>query len=60
MGIGSDFDGGFGLQSVPQELDTIADLHKLTDLLQPHGYSDSDMEAILGGNWLRYLQENLP
>ena len=58
--IGSDFDGGFGLQSVPQELDTIADLHKLADFLQPRGYSDSDIEAILGGNWLRYLQENLP
>jgi membrane dipeptidase len=59
-GIGSDFDGGFGLQSVPPEIDTIADLHKLTDFLQPRGYSDTDLEAILGGNWLRYLQENLP
>lgn len=59
-GIGSDFDGGFGLQSVPPEIDTIADLHKLSDFLQPRGYSDSDIEAIFGGNWLRYLQENLP
>jgi membrane dipeptidase len=58
--IGTDFDGGFGLQSVPQEMDTIADLHKLTDFLQPRGYSDADMEAILGGNLLRHLQENLP
>ena len=58
--IGSDFDGGFGLQSVPPEIDTIADLHKLADFLQPRGYSDLDLEAILGGNWLRYLQENLP
>jgi membrane dipeptidase len=60
VGIGTDFDGGFGLQSVPQELDTISDLHKLTAFLQPRGYSDADMEAIFGGNWLRYLQENLP
>jgi membrane dipeptidase len=59
-GIGSDFDGGFGLQSVPQEIDTIADLHKLTDFLQPRGYSDADIEAILGGNWIRCLQESLP
>ena len=58
--IGTDFDGGFGLQSVPQELDTIADLRKLADFLQPRGYSDSDMDAIFGGNWLRHLQENLP
>lgn len=58
--IGTDFDGGFGLQSVPHELDTIADLHKLADFLRPRGYSESDVSAILGGNWLRYLQENLP
>jgi len=58
--IGTDFDGGFGLQSVPQEIDTIADLHKLADFLQPRGYSDANMEAILGGNWLRHLQEHLP
>ena len=58
--IGTDFDGGFGLQSVPPEIDTIADLHKIIDFLQPRGYSDSDMAAILGGNWLRHLNENLP
>ena len=33
VGIGSDFDGGFGLQSVPPEIDTIADLQKLVPLL---------------------------
>jgi len=58
--IGSDFDGGFGLQSVPPEMDTIADLHKLADLLQPRGYSASDMEAILGGNWIRLMEKHLP
>jgi membrane dipeptidase len=60
VGIGTDFDGGFGLQSVPPEIDTIADLHKLADFLQPRGYSESDIEAILGGNWLNHLKENLP
>jgi membrane dipeptidase len=58
--IGTDFDGGFGLQSTPQEIDTIIDLHKLADFLQPRGYSDSDVAAILGENWLRHLTENLP
>jgi len=29
VGIGTDFDGGFGLQSTPRELDSIADLPKL-------------------------------
>ncbi len=59
-GIGTDFDGGFGLQSVPPEIDTIADLHKLADFLRPRGYSESDIEAVLSGNWLNHLRENLP
>lgn len=59
-GIGSDFDGGFGVQSVPPEIDTIADLQKLVPLLEKRGYSESDASNILGGNWLAYLQKNLP
>ena len=59
-GIGSDFDGGFGLQSVPPEIDTIADLQKLYPLLIARGYSKTDVENILGGNWLNFLQESLP
>ncbi len=59
-GIGSDFDGGFGVQSVPIEIDTIADLQKLADFLHPRGYQEEDIAAILGTNWLRHLQENLP
>src|SRR6202142_1854515 len=39
VGIGSDFDGGFGVQSVPPEIDTIADLQKLVPLLIARGYS---------------------
>lgn len=56
VGIGSDFDGGFGLQSVPAEIDTIADLQKLVPLLAERGYSDGDIAAILGKNWISLLQ----
>lgn len=59
-GIGSDFDGGFGLQAVPAELDTIADLQKLVPLLAEKGYSDEDIANILGLNWLRILERTLP
>lgn len=59
-GIGSDFDGGFGLQSVPLGLDSIADLAKLAPLLAERGYSSEDSAAVLGGNWLARLQEILP
>ncbi len=59
-GIGSDFDGGFGLQSVPPEIDTVADLQKLLPLLRARGYSDSDAANILGLNWTHFLEKNLP
>jgi len=60
IGIGSDFDGGFGLQSVPAEINTIADLLKLIPLLSQKGYPETDITAILGGNWLAHLQDTLP
>ncbi|MBI3153121.1 MAG: membrane dipeptidase [Chloroflexi bacterium] len=59
-GIGSDFDGGFGLQSVPPEIDTVADLQNLVSLLQARGYSETDVENILGGNWIARLKRDLP
>jgi membrane dipeptidase len=59
-GLGSDFDGGFGWQSAPHEINTIADLALLAGLLAQRGYSEADVAAILGQNWLRLLQETLP
>lgn len=60
VGIGSDFDGGFGLQSVPVEIDTISDLRKIIPILSQKGYTEADITAILGKNWLVYLQNSLP
>jgi membrane dipeptidase len=59
-GLGTDFDGGFGMQVVPSEIDTIADLQKLVPLLSSKGYSADDITAIMGGNWMRHLQKLLP
>lgn len=58
--IGSDFDGGFGLQSIPSELDSIADLPMIAQKLMESGYSATDAANVLGGNWLRFLRGNLP
>ena len=60
VGIGSDFDGGFGLQSVPPEIETVADLQKLSPLLQSRGYNETDIANILGGNWIARLKRDLP
>jgi membrane dipeptidase len=60
VGIGSDFDGGFGVESTPAEIDTVADLQKLDGLLRARGYTDSDVAAILGQNWIEVLRRGLP
>ncbi len=60
VALGSDFDGGFGLQAVPAEIDTIADLRKIIPYLQGRGYTDEDVAAILGHNWLGVLRRILP
>lgn len=59
-GIGSDFDGGFGVESVPAGIDTIADLHAIEPLLGERGYSDSDIQGIMGANWQAFLEKALP
>jgi len=60
VGIGTDFDGGFGLQSIPREMDSIADLQKLMPLLSEKGYPLNDIELIFSQNWIKLLQETLP
>ena len=55
--IGSDLDGGFGREQSPADLDTIADLQKICDILSGRGYNDADVSAIMHGNWLRLLRE---
>jgi len=60
VGLGTDFDGGFGVQSAPIEIDSSADLQKIGPLLAEKGYTDSDVAAILGGNWISLLQRTLP
>ena len=60
VGLGSDFDGGFGYPSTPAEVNTIADLQKLAPLLQQKGYADADIAGILGLNWLTFLEQTLP
>jgi membrane dipeptidase len=59
VGIGSDADGGFGLQSVPVDMDSVADLQKLVPLLGNRGYSQEDIQFILGDNWIEFLENTL-
>ena len=54
--IGSDMDGAFGREQCPYDLETIADLQKIPLLLKQRGYTDSDIENIMYGNWLRFTK----
>jgi membrane dipeptidase len=56
VGIGTDLDGGFGKEQGPSDIDTIADLQKVPDLLLKRGYSSLDIENIMNQNFIRFLQ----
>lgn len=60
VGIGSDFDGGFGAASTPAEFETSADLWAIGGALAARGYAPADVSAILSGNFLRILRAGLP
>jgi membrane dipeptidase len=55
--IGTDLDGGFGREQSPTDLDTIADLQRLPELLRKRGYQEDAITGILHGNWLRFFRE---
>lgn len=55
VGIGTDLDGAFGKEQSPYDLETIADLQKIPSLLAKRGYAPADIEAVMHGNWLRFL-----
>jgi membrane dipeptidase len=53
--LGTDLDGGFGREQSPMDLDTIADLRRLPDLLSKRGYKEDAIHKILSGNWIRFF-----
>jgi len=55
VGIGSDFDGA---ESYPLGMDDVTDYPKITAELLKIGYSEKDIDKILGGNFLRVLKAN--
>lgn len=58
IGIGSDLDGGFGKEQCPWDLESIADLSKIPDLLKNKGFEKNDIEKVMHGNWLNFLKKN--
>lgn len=56
VGIGTDLDGGFGTEQSPMDIDTIADLQKIPELLKERGYSENDIVNIMHKNFIAFLQ----
>jgi membrane dipeptidase len=54
--IGTDLDGGFGTEQTPHDLDTIADLRRVPELLRKRGYKELDIEGIMYANWVRFFK----
>ncbi len=55
-GLGTDLDGGFGKEQSPSDLETIAELHKFTDILRDRGYSEADVTGIAYRNWIEFFR----
>jgi membrane dipeptidase len=53
VGLGSDFDGA----DMPYGMEDVTHLPQITNALLEKGYSESDIQKILGGNTLRVMQE---
>ncbi|CAM4258914.1 peptidase M19 [Cytophagaceae bacterium 50C-KIRBA] len=58
VGLGTDLDGGFGTEQCPYDIQSIADLQKIPNLLSNRGYSEHDIEKICHKNWIGFLEKN--
>ena len=57
VGLGSDFDG---VNSLPLELDDVTAMPLITRELLKRGYPKKDIRKILGGNFMRLFEANMP
>ena len=55
VGLGSDFDG---INLTPKELNDVSDYPVITKALVERGYSEADIDKILGQNFIRVLKAN--
>jgi membrane dipeptidase len=57
VGLGTDLDGGFDARHSP--IDSLASIKELPARLRAH-FSRVQVEGIMGGNWLAFLERSLP
>ncbi|MEI6520407.1 MAG: membrane dipeptidase [bacterium] len=54
--IGSDLDGGVGVETTPDGLNTIADLQKIPQMMSDIDYSEKEIVAVKNGNLIRLMK----
>jgi membrane dipeptidase len=59
VGIGTDLDGGYGTEQMPLDMDSIADLQSIPQLLRNRGYTEEDIEGIMWRNFIDFLRKVL-
>ena len=59
VAIGTDWDGGFGAESIPAPLTGLSDLPLLAETLLRHGFNEADVRNIFYANWVRALRGGL-
>jgi membrane dipeptidase len=60
VGLGTDLDGGYGCEQTPSDLNRYRDVQKMVGMMQRRGFTDTEIEDVFYGNWLRFFKEILP
>ncbi|MEM1424182.1 MAG: membrane dipeptidase [Planctomycetota bacterium] len=55
VGLGSDLDGGFSANNLPEGIDRPADYERLAQGLAQRGWSDQELDAFASANWLGFF-----
>lgn len=56
VGLGSDMDGGFSAEHLPEGIETPDDLPRLIEALLARGWSDEETAGFTHLNWLRFFE----
>lgn len=60
IALGSDMDGGFGTDQLPQGIEQPADYSLLLEELARLGWNDTELAGFAHNNWLQWMKKNLP
>jgi len=60
IALGSDMDGGFGANFLPEGIDHPSDLGRLLQALMDRGWSRKELLGFAQCNWLTFMRKNLP